>query len=211
MSGRPPLVDAANFFEVAKVESLLAGGADPNVADASGFTPLHAAAWMGDDEGPDQPTGRIIAALLRAGADPHARHAEGWTPLHHAVEGDAPNATAVAALLAAGADPDARDDAGRTPLHAAADQAGRERALECVRRLLAAGVDRTVRDGNGQTALDLAREAVARWEAIVAAGPAEFPAILRMSADDMAAMLARSLAEARELVRCLEGAGADRG
>ncbi len=204
MSRRPPLVDAANFFAVAKVESLLAAGADPNVADESGFTPLHAAAWMGDDEGQDQPTGRIIAALLRAGADPNARHGEGWTPLHHAVEGDAPNATAAAALLAAGADPDTRDDAGRTPLHAAADQAGRERALECMRRLIAAGADRTVRDWNGQTALDLAREAVARWEAIVATGPAEFPPIPRMSPDEIAAMLARSLAEAREVVRCLE-------
>jgi hypothetical protein len=44
VSGRPPLVDAANFFEVAKVESLLGSGADPNVADESFFAPLHAAA-----------------------------------------------------------------------------------------------------------------------------------------------------------------------
>ena len=47
MSGRHPLIEAAKYFEVEKVESLLRAGADPNVADENGFTPLHAAAWSG--------------------------------------------------------------------------------------------------------------------------------------------------------------------
>jgi ankyrin repeat protein len=47
VSGRHPLIEAAKYFEVEKVESLLAAGADPNVADENGFTPVHAAAWSG--------------------------------------------------------------------------------------------------------------------------------------------------------------------
>jgi ankyrin repeat protein len=47
VSGRHPLIEAAKYFEVEKVESLLAAGGDPNIADENGFTPVHAAAWSG--------------------------------------------------------------------------------------------------------------------------------------------------------------------
>jgi hypothetical protein len=48
-------------------------GVDPNVADAEGVTPLHAAALRYGSE--------HVEALLRAGADPCARTASGATPL----------------------------------------------------------------------------------------------------------------------------------
>lgn len=77
--------------------------------------------------------------------------------------------------------------------------------MECVRLLLAAGADRTIRDGEGKTALDLARESEARWEGVVAAGPAEFPPVPRMAPEQIAAILALSLGQAREVVRCIGG------
>ena len=43
MSGRHPLIEAAMYVEVEKVESPLAAGTDPNFVGENGFTPLHAA------------------------------------------------------------------------------------------------------------------------------------------------------------------------
>ncbi len=77
--------------------------------------------------------------------------------------------------------------------------------MECVRLLLAAGADRTIRDGAGKTALDLARESEASWEDVVAAGPTEFPPVPRMAPEQIAAILALSLGQAREVVRCIGG------
>ena len=61
------------------METLLAGGAEVNAADATGWTPLHLAArW-----------GRVRAArvLLAAGADVNAKTAIGHTPLDWAAVG----------------------------------------------------------------------------------------------------------------------------
>lgn len=209
MIHRNPLIDAAKYIDEARVEALLAAGVDPNVADESGFTPIHAASWMGDYGEHGLPIGRVIAALLRAGADPHVRDSEGYTALHHAVEGDAPSATAVEVLLAAGASPNAQDDAGRTPLHAAAAQAGQQRVLECVRLLLAAGAECARPDGVGKTALDLAEESVSGWEATVAAGREALPWIPTMSPEDIAAKHLQALEQAREVRRLIADGGTD--
>ncbi|MYF30374.1 MAG: hypothetical protein F4029_11050 [Gammaproteobacteria bacterium] len=67
----------ANHGHGAKVRILLAHGADPNVLDAAGRTPLHLLGARG--------TGRdAIRALARAGADLHVRDDAGHTPLDYA-------------------------------------------------------------------------------------------------------------------------------
>ncbi|MDE0660646.1 MAG: ankyrin repeat domain-containing protein [Gammaproteobacteria bacterium] len=67
----------ANHGHGAKVRILLAHGADPNVLDAAGRTPLHLLGARG--------TGRdAIRALARAGADLHVRDGSGHTPLDYA-------------------------------------------------------------------------------------------------------------------------------
>ena len=67
----------ANHGHGAKVRALLDRGADPNVLDAAGRTPLHLLAARG--------AGReAIQALARAGADLHVTDDAGHTPLDYA-------------------------------------------------------------------------------------------------------------------------------
>ena len=79
------------------VDLLLRRGADPNVADRQGLTPLHLAARRAD--------GRVVERLLKAGAEPTALAAgvDGMSPLGAAIGAGA--IEVVAHLLRAGADP----------------------------------------------------------------------------------------------------------
>src|SRR5262249_12267474 len=51
-------------------------GADPNLADKQGNSPLHAAVWRGH--------ARTVTLLLKYGADPSRKSASGATPLEDA-------------------------------------------------------------------------------------------------------------------------------
>lgn len=84
----------------------IAAGADVNVSDRDGRTPLHAAALEGIED--------ATAMLLAAGADPNSRDDGGRTALHFAA---AEYHLGVAEqLLNAGAIVDASDEHGNTPL-----------------------------------------------------------------------------------------------
>lgn len=85
---------------------LLTHGADPDVINASGCTPLYLAAEHGLPS--------LISLLLDYGADPHAAGYSRYTPLHHAAHD---GRSAIAALLMdSGASPAYLDQQGRTPL-----------------------------------------------------------------------------------------------
>ena len=88
---------------------LLALGADPNLGDGRGRTPLHAAAAV---EGPE-----LVRALLEAGANPLALDADGASTLHAAAASG--SSEVIDLLVSAGADPDALASDSRTPLHLA--------------------------------------------------------------------------------------------
>lgn len=85
---------------------LISSGADPNIADVDGETPLHLAARNG--------TTNDCRLLVARGADLHARDRNGRTPLHMAAE--CGQASVCSLLIAAGADINAKDDTGGTPL-----------------------------------------------------------------------------------------------
>lgn len=129
--------------------ALLDAGADPNLADMYGNTPLiraSGAAVVGHAE--------AVPLLLAAGADPNGMPGE-QTPLYAAAFG---KPATVEVLLAAGADPCASTKAaywkasGLTPLHLAA-VGGLE---EVVRLLVGAAKDVDVRTAEGLTPLHFA-------------------------------------------------------
>ena len=72
--GSTPLHLAASHVDVARL--LVERGAEVNVGDESGYTPLHAAAASGSAE--------VARLLLERGADVSARDGRGFTPLHWA-------------------------------------------------------------------------------------------------------------------------------
>jgi len=138
-----PLIDATKRGDVAAVRSLLAEGADPNVAQGDGLTALHLAAQEGNLE--------IAEVLLGGGAMVEAQtRIGGYTPLHLASGGA--HTSLVGALLEAGANAGAvTTTTGVTPLHLAA------RAFNgqgVVKALLEGGASVNARESAaGQTAL----------------------------------------------------------
>ena len=73
------------FFEAAVVSDVtrcLQAGADTDVRNDDGGTPLHMAALGGSAE--------AVMTLLEAGADVEARNDNDWTPLHYAARWGVP-------------------------------------------------------------------------------------------------------------------------
>jgi ankyrin repeat protein len=125
------------------VSSLLHEGADPNIQDRMGFTPLISAAREGHIE--------VVRTLLENGADPNLRGGlNNWYPLMHAVHKN--QLESAQALLERGADVNARGAHGDTALMMAAGY-GR---TEIVRLLLRRGADPRMRGVHGETAPGLA-------------------------------------------------------
>ena len=136
--------------------AIVEGGADPNVHDDGGQTPVHfAATWSNKD----------IIAVLAGRADANAQDKDGSTPVHNVVcQGRWWTATeranrtgSLTALLHAGANPDVADQQGLTPLHWAARR-GLDAAISALLGAWVdfgqnARVDRDARDCNGWTAL----------------------------------------------------------
>ena len=138
-----PLLDATKRGDEAAVRSLLAEGADPNVAQGDGLTALHLAAQAGNLE--------IAELLLAGGAKVEAQtRIGGYTALHVASQGA--HGAVVSVLLAAGANTGAvTTTTGVTPLHLAAKAMDGE---DAVKALLEHGAPVNAQESSaGQTAL----------------------------------------------------------
>lgn len=158
-------------------QAWLKRGADPNLRDERGETPLMQAV-RADDNGevvtvllgngaksylrnPLSETAlmlaafygreRSVAALLERGTDIGEANRQGWTPLTYAAF--AGHEAIVGQLLAHGAAVNGTTNNGLTPLMLAA----RNGHYAVVMKLLAAGADRTLKGGAGFTAEELAQ------------------------------------------------------
>jgi len=134
------VIEAAEQGASAEVLALIGNGADPNLPDASGTTPVMWAAYYGDIG--------LVNALIEAGADVTAANEFGTSAITEAaIIG---HTEILTALLAAGADPNFENPEGETPLMAVA----RTGNLDAARALVQAGADVNAReDWGGQSAL----------------------------------------------------------
>ncbi len=121
----------ATFDPAKVVAQLIAAGADPNVRDSEGNTPLHRTN-----------SAAAARALIAGGADPNARNKEGETPLFARYFDEI-----TPVLVEGGAEVMARDPHGRTALF-------RQRYADSAAALIRAGVDVNAKDFEGETALE---------------------------------------------------------
>uniref|UniRef100_A0ABD2XKZ4 Uncharacterized protein n=1 Tax=Trichogramma kaykai TaxID=54128 RepID=A0ABD2XKZ4_9HYME len=114
-SGRTPLYSTVEPGYGSMTALLLRRGADPNVADHKGLTPLHTMCARYRDDSYLK-SFLDVCDEVRRWLRIDARDKEGRTPLHLAVAED--NKRTARLLLRRGADPELRDAKGSTLLHA---------------------------------------------------------------------------------------------
>ncbi|KAL7307098.1 hypothetical protein TKK_0000831 [Trichogramma kaykai] len=164
-SNNTPLHFAASQGHVYLVDFLLEeGGADPNLANDKGETPLHVLCQKKcdyDDESEITIEYRhyqgVAESMLRRGADPTVANAEGSTPLHVLCKGYGDNLQLAETLFKLADERyrpilrvDARDGNGETPLHLATNQSGNNKLVDF---LLRRGADKNAANDKRETPL----------------------------------------------------------
>ncbi|XP_042563213.1 ankyrin repeat and SOCS box protein 2-like [Clupea harengus] len=134
-----PLIVAVDYKHQSCVQCLLAAGADPNIPNELGETPLYRACEKATEE--------LVELLLKSGAKASQASLEGVTPLHEAVNNK--HLGMCKLLLEAGANISAKNVYSIEPLFVAA-QGG---ATEVLNLLIEHGANINSRASDGATAL----------------------------------------------------------
>ncbi|XP_014230096.1 ankyrin-3-like isoform X2 [Trichogramma pretiosum] len=114
-TGKTPLQHTLSNAKRRHIEILLRRGADPNAADARGYTPLHSIACRKKEDDGLLEKFLEICGELRKTVVVDARDKNGWTPLHLALYRR--HRGVMETLLRAGADPNSATRSGSTVLH----------------------------------------------------------------------------------------------
>lgn len=125
------------------VKMLTQTGANVNVKDRSGLTPLMLSIHL--NAGYD-----MVKMILNAGANPNIKDAYGLTALVHEIRKSECDLRIIEALLKEGADVNIRSASGMTPLMYALDRTGGD--LQIVQLLINHGVDIHAKDNSGRNA-----------------------------------------------------------
>lgn len=130
------------------VKKLVQKGADVNIANKDGVTPLQMAVEMQNHE--------LIDLLISAKADPNMHDKHSNSPLSIALKqiSKGHDATILSKLLEAGANPNISDQNGWTPLHYAVEK----RDVALVAKMLEKGADPTLKAKNGTSPLEMAKD-----------------------------------------------------
>jgi len=139
------LFDAAKAGNLEKVTQLIEEGANVNIRNDSGVTPLHLAAYRGDKD--------IAEILILKGADIDSQTDAGDTPLMWAVKREKSNL--VELIVQKGATVDLKDGIGRTPLAMACGliNHGKSACFKCAEILIQNGADVNAAGDDGHTPL----------------------------------------------------------
>ncbi|OMJ82749.1 hypothetical protein SteCoe_16453 [Stentor coeruleus] len=130
------------FRHIEATEYLLQEGADPNIKNKLGETPLHQAAENSQE--------KLVKLLLEHKADPNSQQNDGNTPLHQSVFKG--NEKIVAILLSYKADPNIPNSVFRkTPLHYAVEY----NHHEIVKIIMNSGGNANIKDNTDKSPLDI--------------------------------------------------------
>lgn len=113
-----------------------------NLPGSAGCTPLHLAAWRGNDE--------CLKLLIEAGSDVNSTDEDLWTPLHYAALHN--HFYCLKTLISHGANINAKDKWNMTPLHSATFGG----QLNGLKELILHGADLNAQDNFGNAPLHLA-------------------------------------------------------
>ncbi|WP_333696526.1 ankyrin repeat domain-containing protein [Flavobacterium sp.] len=135
------LLAASLHGDVQGIKKAMKDGANVNIQDAEGFTPLNRSAKLSYYH--------LVYYFVELGADVTIPNYENITPLHYGVEYN--NIKIVKLLLENGADIDARDKITESPLH----WAGWTGNYEAAKLLLKHGANPYAKNNTGVTPIDL--------------------------------------------------------
>jgi ankyrin repeat protein len=140
------LLSATREGDYEKVKKLIEEGADVNMKDWIGWTPLHLACWWDHKDYES-----IMILLIEKGANVNAKDNYGNTPLHlTAIQGYTRRGEL---LIKRGADVNAKDKIGRAPLHRVAEKNYKEFGEMLIKN----GADKNAKDIFYRTPYDIAR------------------------------------------------------